>query len=527
MTLARLPERAIHDRPERDPAERRLLNDEAALLDPGRIAAAARRRWRLLVFVPLALATASSLTTSLQSRRYEAAAAVVLHPTGSADAADRSSETITRELKTEAQLLDNPQMALLIEAQLGDDFSYSAEPVMGTEILAITATAASAQRSADAANAVAELYLSERRQRITEHVERQLADAEALVADLEARIASQTATSAPNAGLTTDSELEAARALVAELLRARTSTDDQALVASRAVTPDRPVSPKPIRNLALSGVTGMVLALALVWLRERTDKRLRTLADLDDLYGHLECFGTVSRPAQLHDSGPAVLTVDLLAEQFRVLATGVAQREERSYVIQIAGVRGGEGASYVAANLAATLAVGGWGTALVDADLNHGAVHRIFHLHQRPGTMQLLGGDQLAATIQRSEKVGDLAILTTGAPSGGSVSVHGTGLHVAVERLGAHFDIVLLDSPPILGSGDAAVLAHHADKTVLVAQADRTTRDDVAAAVLALRSAGGNLTGIVLTDEVSLSSLTVRLRARALDRRYGRQRGVV
>ncbi|MDH5288732.1 MAG: CpsD/CapB family tyrosine-protein kinase [Acidimicrobiia bacterium] len=271
----------------------------------------------------------------------------------------------------------------------------------------------------------------------------------------------------------------------------------------------------------------MVLALALVWLRERTDKRLRTLADLDDLYGHLECFGTVSRPAQLHDSGPAVLTVDLLAEQFRVLATGVAQREERSYVIQIAGVRGGEGASYVAANLAATLAVGGWGTALVDADLNHGAVHRIFHLHQRPGTMQLLGGDQLAATIQRSEKVGDLAILTTGAPSGGSVSVHGTGLHVAVERLGAHFDIVLLDSPPILGSGDAAVLAHHADKTVLVAQADRTTRDDVAAAVLALRSAGGNLTGIVLTDEVSLSSLTVRLRARALDRRYGRQRGVV
>ncbi len=525
MTLARLPQRDLTERPRPDSAERRLLNDEAAILDPARIVGAARRRWRLLVFVPLALATLSSLSTSLQSRRYEAAAAVVLHTRGSPDAADRSSEATTRELKTEAQLLDNAQMALLIEAQLGDDFTYSAEPVIGTEILAITATAPSAQRSADAANAVAELYLSERRKWITEDVERQLANAEALVAGLEARTGSQA--SAPDAPPETDPELEAARALVAELLRARTSTEDQARVASRAVAPHKPASPKPIRNLAVSGMTGMVLAIALVWLRERTDKRLRTLADLDELYGHLECFGTVSRPAQLHESGPAVLTVDLLAEQFRVLATGVAQREERSYVIQIAGVRGGEGASYVAANLAATLAVGGWGTALVDADLNQGVVHRIFHLHQRPGTKQLLGGDQLAATIQRSDKVGDLAILTTGAPSGGSVSVHGTGLHVAVERLGAHFDIVLLDSPPILSSGDAAVLAHHADKTVLVAQADRTSRDDVAAAVLALRSAGGNLTGIVLTDEASLSSLAGRLRARTLDRRHGRQRGAM
>ena len=87
MTLARLRQRDLPERPRPDPAERRLLNEEAAILDPVRIAGAARRRWRLLVFVPLALATISSLNTSLQSRRYEAAAAVVLHQTGSVAAA--------------------------------------------------------------------------------------------------------------------------------------------------------------------------------------------------------------------------------------------------------------------------------------------------------------------------------------------------------------------------------------------------------------------------------------------------------
>jgi capsular exopolysaccharide synthesis family protein len=135
--------------------------------------------------------------------------------------------------------------------------------------------------------------------------------------------------------------------------------------------------------------------------------------------------------------------------------------------------------------------------ALVDCDLRRGALSSLFGLGARAGLSEVLAGRaELGETIGKFHE-GHLAVIPAGKPAMEPASLlHGPRFIALLGQLRNLFDEVYLDVPPALATADAGIVAHRADGVILVARADKTPREQVAAAARSL--AGTPLLGVVL-----------------------------
>jgi capsular exopolysaccharide synthesis family protein len=191
------------------------------------------------------------------------------------------------------------------------------------------------------------------------------------------------------------------------------------------------------------------------------------------------------------------------AEQYRMLLHRLrhfrALRGIRTgAVVAVVSAVRGEGTSITAANLALTAArTGDSRVALVDCDLRRGSQGALFGMGVRPGLSELLLGKcEIGEALGRFHE-GQLAVIAAGkTPGEPAALLAGERFGAALDTLRSLFDEVILDVPPALATADASVVAHRADGVVLVARAEITPRDQVAAAV---RSLGGSAVwGVVL-----------------------------
>lgn len=164
----------------------------------------------------------------------------------------------------------------------------------------------------------------------------------------------------------------------------------------------------------------------------------------------------------------------------------------------ICGAVAGAGKSFLSANLAVLMARSDVRVLLVDADLRNGSLHRSFGVQGYPGLSDLL--EDKPVTPQR---VADSALDFL--PRG---SLHplpaalftGSKLARLVRHWASHYDLVLIDTTPVLEVADALALAPLADGCLLVIKPDHTKVEEVEAAVQRLAQAGGNVRGVVLND---------------------------
>ncbi|MEL7156642.1 MAG: P-loop NTPase [Actinomycetota bacterium] len=473
------------------------------IVDPGRLIVLARRYWTWLLLPPLVLGVMGWLLSARAESRYEASTLVVVRPTAASDLleGDRSDSLAERELQTEERLLNGPAMDELVEATIGDDIDFEAAAITGTDLLEITAQASSAEGAATAADAVAGLFIEQRRARIQRDLDSAIQVVETEVARIERELAAGTGADGGTSRLSR--ELDEAQTSLDRLRTESALPSSDARIASAAIAPSDRVAPRPGRAGVLGIMLGLLAGLGLVWLRDVFDRRIRGVEDLPDVATELDFAGPVPRPDTRLLSGPA-MQVDLdVADRFRVLANAaVGNRSERS-VIQVTGVAGGEGATFVAANLATALAIGGWSTALIDADLDHGDQHHIFRVDATPGTKELLDGARMEAVIQETPVAYGLAVIASGANVVRDATLHRSGLNEILSEVSSRYDVVVIDGPPILGAGDAAVLATHVDKTILVSSANRTTEPQLELAMRTIGASEGALTALVLVEPVA------------------------
>jgi Mrp family chromosome partitioning ATPase len=266
----------------------------------------------------------------------------------------------------------------------------------------------------------------------------------------------------------------------------------------------RQVSPRPVRNGLLGLVLGLAFGLALAFLWEALDTRLRTGEAVSDRLG-IPLLGRIPRPSRRMRDGDRLAMLEeptsLPSEAYRTLRANLeyAGEDRGVHTIMVTSALDGEGKSTTAANLAVALARVGRDVVLIDLDLRRPSLHRFFGLNGRPGVTHVaFGRARLEESLVRipiltaptngngvlppptagqRRRVGSLRVLGSGAlpPDPGEFAASGR-LRELLGNLAESSDVVLVDAPPLLGVGDALAASGAVDALVLVSRLEKLRR---------------------------------------------------
>jgi polysaccharide biosynthesis transport protein len=212
-------------------------------------------------------------------------------------------------------------------------------------------------------------------------------------------------------------------------------------------------------------------------------------------------------------------------EAFRMLRTSLVWCEQGDDMktLVVTSAAPGEGKTLTSANLAVTFAHDGLRVLLVDCDVRRPRLHGLFQVPRSPGLMELLtpsyNGADLSQSLTfnpgagltdsgrpvtdvlRPTNVRGLSLLTCGAlPTNPSGLLSGVRMRVLLQELAKSFDLVILDTPPVLATADAGIMASLADGVLLVVRAGQTDRVAAKRAHAQLVNVGARVVGTVLND---------------------------
>lgn len=277
----------------------------------------------------------------------------------------------------------------------------------------------------------------------------------------------------------------------------------KATISEPADLPLHPVSPDPVRNIVLASLAGLLLGLAAAVIRDYLDSSIRGPEDVA-LVTTLSPLGAVPYDPETRNR-PLITDLEPhtpRAETFRVLRTNLqfldVDRPHRVYVITSAVA--GEGKSTTSVNLALALAQAGQRTLLVEGDLRRPRAAALLGVDQSVGVTTVLVGR--ATLDQAIQKVGpnDLHVLAGGAvPPNPAELLQSHAMGDLLRQARSRYDVVVVDSPPLLPVADGAVLAAQSDGALIVVRHGHTTREQLAQAIRRLEQVGAVPAGIVLS----------------------------
>ncbi|WP_430868332.1 polysaccharide biosynthesis tyrosine autokinase [Demequina aurantiaca] len=277
----------------------------------------------------------------------------------------------------------------------------------------------------------------------------------------------------------------------------------QLTVVQEAEVSTQPTSPNTTLNLAMGLLLGLALGVGIALLRHTLDRRVRNERDLGLLTDTPILGGIVFDPKA--KERPLIVHADPRSprsESFRTLRTNLqfldTERADRSFVVT-SSIQS-EGKSTTAANLAISIADSGVRVLLVDADLRDPKISTYMAVEGGVGLSDAIIGRARAADLVQRWGETTLHLLPAGRIPPNPSELLGSGAMMAIiQDLGAEYDVVLYDSPPLLPVTDAAVLARHVGGALLVVAAGRVHSAQVGAALSALENVGAKASGIVLT----------------------------
>ena len=276
-----------------------------------------------------------------------------------------------------------------------------------------------------------------------------------------------------------------------------------------------PVRPSMTRNAIMGVGVGLFLGLLLAMAGVLLDNTVHTQAEVEELL-RLPFLGLIPRIADEDRAQAKELGYNrnrdlyvvqnpksAVAECARSVRTNLlfmgADRPLRKLLLTSAGT--GEGKTTTSIGLAVTMAQAGNRVILVDTDLRKPRLHRTFGVSGEVGiTSVLVDAAKLDEAIKKTEVVG-LDLLPCGPlPPNPADLLHSDRFKELLERLAGMYDRVLLDSPPVGVVTDAAILSQLVDGSLLVIQANQTTRESARRARRRLLDVDANIVGVVLND---------------------------
>lgn len=296
-------------------------------------------------------------------------------------------------------------------------------------------------------------------------------------------------------------------------------------ILDRATVPTLPVFPPKLLLLALGLMGGLGLGALLAISIDFRDHRIRGLLDLErglasfglPVLGQLPLLpadnrlglGNVRAQRRQRDLYAHLYPQSLMAERCRGVRTALtfAQGREPVGSIMITSPSSSEGKSSTAMNLALSFCQANKTVVLIDADLRRPRIHHIF-----PGPVENeeLGLSALLREVAQLDQAllpapedapENLTILPCGEiPGNPAELLEGVGFRRLLGELKERFDLVLIDSPPVLPVTDPLILAGQADAVVVVTRCDSTTRGELHRALTQLSQADANVMGVILNE---------------------------
>jgi tyrosine-protein kinase Etk/Wzc len=175
--------------------------------------------------------------------------------------------------------------------------------------------------------------------------------------------------------------------------------------------------------------------------------------------------------------------------------------QSNNNVIAISGPSPGVGKSFVSSNLAAVLAAGEKRILLIDGDMRKGYLHKTFALNPENGLSDILSGTRNYYDVIKKSSLDKLDIITRGAvpPNPSELLMHGL-FDKLIENVKADYDVVLIDTPPILAVTDPSIIAKHAGSTILVTRYAQNPVREIELACKRFENAGTTIHGAILND---------------------------
>ncbi|MBT5048828.1 MAG: polysaccharide biosynthesis tyrosine autokinase [Rhodospirillaceae bacterium] len=280
-----------------------------------------------------------------------------------------------------------------------------------------------------------------------------------------------------------------------------------AKIISRATVPGLPFYPRKGMMIAVALFFSAALGIALAIILDFLDSGFRSTQQIEDALG-LPAVGTlpllsrVDRDQKPHDVA-ARKPNSIFGEAVRSIRTALMLSgvDKSPKTILVTSSVSGEGKTSLSLSLTSLAARTGQRAIILDCDLRRASVHKTLGVSNEVGLSNYLSGQADLGEVIGIEQSTGLHFI----PAGGRVP-HPTDLlgskkmYALLETLGDSYDMILLDTPPLLAVSDALVLVRTVDRVLFVVRWEKTRRDFVGAAVKQVVDAGANVGGVVLSQ---------------------------
>ena len=283
-------------------------------------------------------------------------------------------------------------------------------------------------------------------------------------------------------------------------------------VVDQAEYPTKPYKPNKRLNLLLAAVVGLFLGVGLAFFFEYLDNTVKTPEDIEQLL-RLPSFGMVPeissvRRKQLEKgaSYPVELITyghpkSMLSEAYRSIRTSIllSSSEKPPKKIAVTSPNPAEGKTTTAINTSIALSQTGARVLIIDADLRKPRLHKIFNHENGLGLSTFLSGNGTLGCIIKKSEVPNLFYIPSGPIPPNPSELLGSNLFKSMmQALGAQFDHIMVDSPPVLGFADAIILSTSVDGVILTVIGGKTPRETLQRAKEVLQQVNTKILGVVI-----------------------------
>ncbi|EMO7186186.1 polysaccharide biosynthesis tyrosine autokinase [Pluralibacter gergoviae] len=324
-------------------------------------------------------------------------------------------------------------------------------------------------------------------------------------------------------------DVESGRAVYLQLLNrqqelsiAKSSAIGNVRIIDRAVTTPKPVKPKKALVVIVGVVFGVFVSIGLVLLQVFLRRGLETPEELEEIGINVYASIPVSewlmnnnrKSNRLRKNQSDILLAienpaDLAVEAIRGLRTSLhfATMEAKNNVLMISGASPSAGKTFISTNLAATVAQTGKKVLFIDADMRKGYVHKLFGSKNERGLSDILVGQVSAQIIIEKVDGGQFDYISRGQipPNPAELLMHPRFAEL-IAWAESNYDLIIIDTPPILAVTDAAIIGRYAGTSLLVTRFEANTVKEIEVSIKRFDQSGVTIKGAILNGVVRKAS---------------------